>query len=473
MLLWGQRLWWVYLSLTLGFFLLIALVWLVAGVSGLEAIAPVPHGSSRIINWATCAISWLLIGLPLAATRVPSFARRHGLFLAIFVLLAFSYLGQIREPHRVGDDPAHYGDFRAYFLAATEMSRDQPITQGRWRRYLYPPLLATLLGPLVPWGFSHAAQIFHLLNYAAVLLLCILLYLALPRYGFSRELAALAVLGAMVVNVPVSQTLIYRQVNLHVANLILLSLLWAGRFDVWSALALTVAIHLKIYPVVLVLPFVSTKAWRWCGTFALANLAIIAMTSMLNSPRYYMGFLTAIGELRETSLQNASVDVWVYQTLRQLHVSTHHLTGWLALAIRFMWAIILFMLWRRSKSCDELLQGYAGLPLLMLVVSPSLWSHHFVLLLLPVLVIGSRLREGWESWAFGVAYAWIVLSPTYQVYPLSSLRLLGLGLLTILMWVQVTRLADAEPVWFGRLKARLTAWMGSDPLRSSSERTPL
>jgi Glycosyltransferase family 87 len=199
-------------------------------------------------------------------SQFPKFVRRHAAFLLVFVLIGFSYLNIVREPHAAG-----YGDFRPPFLAAVDMSLDQPIAQKLGRLYLYPPLLATLLSPLVPLGIHRVDLIFQVLNYIAVLLLMILLYLALQRYCFSKELAALARFGSMVANVPVSRMLHFHQINLHAANLILLSLLLFGKHNFWSACSLSLAIHLKVYPLVLVLPFLYQKEWRWCAWFAVAR----------------------------------------------------------------------------------------------------------------------------------------------------------------------------------------------------------
>jgi uncharacterized membrane protein len=151
---------------------------------------------------------------------------------------------------------------------------------------LYPPLLATLLSPFVSLGIYRLNLIFQVLNYLAVLLLMILLYLTLQHYRFSNGLAALALLGIMVANVPVSRTLHNHQINLHVANLILLSLLLFGKHNFWSACSLSLAIHLKVYPLVLVLPFFYQKEWRWCTWFVASQGIIIVATSVLNSPYY-------------------------------------------------------------------------------------------------------------------------------------------------------------------------------------------
>ena len=466
---WGRRFLWGYLALTLGFVLALGIVLCCYGAADFEAIQARPYGSSRPINWAAFGISWLLIGVPLWLSQAPRFARRHAAFHVVFILIGFAYLNLVREPHKVGDDPTTYGDFGAYFLAAVDMSQGQPIAQDRWRQYLYPPLLATLLAPMVPLGMDRAAQLFHLLNYGALLLLLILLYLTLQRFRFSTELAAIALLGMLVANVPLSQTLYYRQINLHVANLVLLSILLFGTHNFGSAFALSLAIHLKVYPLVLVLPFLYGKEWRWCLWFVTAHLLIVGATSALNSPRYYVECFRQLSRLSETSLQNASVDSLLYHTLRLLQLPPRPWGSIIAHGVRLVWAVGILTVWgqllhrdlfEETGSWGVVLNSYVILPVMMLAVSPSIWSHHFVFLMLPMLVWISVLREAWEFWLYGFAYAFMFLFPTYAIYPVSYVRLLALLLFSFLFYAAARRPADAKPEWFGRLNGRLARTIG-------------
>jgi hypothetical protein len=312
--------------------------------------------------------------------------------------------------------------------------------------------------------------VFQVLNYVAVLLLMILLYLALQRYRFSKELAALALLGIMAANVPVARTLINHQVNLHVANLILLSLLLFGKHHVWSACSLSLAIHLKVYPLVLVLPFLYQKEWRWCAGFVASQGIIIVATSVLNSPRYYVEFLSQVSAMTEIAPSNVSVDSFLYNALRLFglrpwageKITAHALRLLLAIGILKPW----YQLAQRGLFAEApggtrvILNSYVLLPVLMLAVSPSIWTHHFVLLMLTMLVLASILRAPWEFWLFGYTYVFIFLIPIYDIYLVSYLRLLGLILLIVLINGAATRPTEAAPEWFRRLNQQLAPALG-------------
>src|SRR5262245_41273056 len=299
----GRRFLWVYLTLTLGFALVLGVLLLRYGAAAFHVIRRPTSSSTAGMDFVIFSVSWLFIGLLTCLSQFPEFARRHIAFLMVFVLIGFSYLNRVREPHTAG-----FGDFVAYYQAAVDMRLGRPIAQAPGTQYLYPPLLATLLSALIPLGMSRLHLVFQVLNYGAVLLLMILLYLALQRYRFSEELAALAVLGLMVANVPVGRTLIRHQVDLHMVNLILLSLLLFGEHPLWSACSLSLAIQLKVYPLVLVLPFLYQKEWRWCAWFVASQGIIIVATSVLNSPRYYVEFLSQVNALTEIAPSNVSVN---------------------------------------------------------------------------------------------------------------------------------------------------------------------
>jgi Glycosyltransferase family 87 len=456
----GRRLLWIYLILTLCFALVFVVLLLSYGSAVFQVIRRPTSSSTAGMDFVVFSVSWLFIGFLTSLSQFPKFARRHAAFLLVFVLMGFSYLNIVREPHTAG-----LGDFKPYFLAAVDMSLDRPIAQKPGRLYLYPPLLATLLSPFVSMGIYRLNLIFQMLNYLAVLLLMILLYLALQHYRFSKELAALALLGIMVANVPVSRTLIHHNVNLHVANLILLSLLLFGKHNFWSACSLSLAIHLKVYPLVLVLPFLYQKQWHWCTWFVASQGLIIVATSVFNSPRYYLEFLSQVSTITEIVPSNVSIDSFLYNTLRLFElrpwtgekITAHALRLLLAIGVLKPW----YQLAHRGLFVEApgdkrvILNSYVLLPVLMLVVSPSIWTHHFVLLMLTMLVLPSILRAAWEFWLFVYSYAFIFLIPIYDIYFVSYLCLLGLILLIVLLNGAAKRRTDAAPEWFRRLNQQL------------------
>jgi hypothetical protein len=467
----------------------ILLVWLLASVALGACIAGlVLGGGSRALlrimgqgdgtphayRLAIFAIAWLWVTCLLMLSQWPAFVRRHLPFLAVLLLLGFEYLSQVREPHAAGS-----GDFPVYYQAAVSVSRGEPI-QGRaeaqrapgeelepGQLYIYPPLLATTLAPLTFLSEDALAGVFRLLNYLGVVLLIVLLYRLLPRYGYSREMAALCILGLLIVNVPLSRTLIYHQVNVLVLDLMLLSLWAFPRKDFASALCLSLAIHLKVYPVLLVIPFLAARQWRWLGWFVVSHLLIVGATSLLTDPRYYVDFAGQIRSLSETGLRNTSVSVFVFNTFRILGLDQPGLERVLSIAGRLgllaaLAAASAGLVRRRAfvrENSDSglILAGYALLPFFMLVVSPSVWEHHYVLLLLSMPAIATLLRTAGEAWSFLLAYALIFVLPVVELYPYSYLPLVAVVWLTVLLWRLAFQNGRPAAEWFaGGLSGRFT-----------------
>ena len=129
-------------------------------------------------------------------------------------------------------------------------------------------------------GFPTAA--FLTVNVAALLLLFVLLVRLLQRFNFSAPLAALTTLLALTANVAVLRTMHYGQINIVVLDLILATLLLYPRRPILSAVALALAMHLKVSPALLVLPFLLTRDWKWLASFALTTLIVVALTSLAN-----------------------------------------------------------------------------------------------------------------------------------------------------------------------------------------------
>ena len=295
----GRRLLLGYLGLSFVGAVVLGVAYVVVGRRGVAALGT---GQGSTIDFATFLISWLIMGGLLVVYQQPRLLPPHLLFVGAFLFVAYGYLNMLREPHEV-----RYGDFTAYFIAATQIQAGQPLEtviapEGPYYPYLYPPLLATLLAPVSSIGIDRLVQLFDLLNYAAVLLFTLLLYVALRQYRFTRQTAAIVAFLALIVNVAIMRTLIYRQINIVTADLILFSLTTYRSSKLLSAAALGVAVQLKVAPVLLVLVFVYLRDWAWVGWFVASQLLIVGATSLATSPNYYVHFVSQLMGLHETAV---------------------------------------------------------------------------------------------------------------------------------------------------------------------------
>jgi hypothetical protein len=338
--------------------------------------------------------------------------------------------------------------------AAFDLAEGRPLHE----RYIYPPLLAAACELLVPLGRGGMRVALWIANVLAVAAFPGLLALALARYGFGRRVATLLALAFVAINVPVLRTLVYGQVNLHVANLILLALLLQPRLPAGSALALALAVQLKTSPIVLVLPFVTGRSWRWLAAFAAWMAAVAGAIYAAHGAQPFLDFVhnaRGVYQWSDLSFRENSIDSLLRSTsallggpfafLETAVVRQLVTAAVLLLALAVAGAAIgrgAFVPGRGAVS--DVLNGWPALSLLMLLASPLVWEHHPVFVALPFLVITRRLQAPWEWALWSLAYGIVYLLPTFDFYPWSFGRLAGLLTLLALLYRTSGRREDGE-----------------------------
>jgi Glycosyltransferase family 87 len=417
-------------------------------------------------------LSWALLGFILFfAGRKPWTAERAAYWLAL-VVLGGLYLNVLRERET-------FGDFYDYVVAAGQLKTGQPFHP----RYLYPPLLATLLSPFVGLGDEFILLLCLTLNWVAVLLAFVLIRRCLLRYGFVSFGATLLAFSALAVNVAVLRTFFYVQTNLHVTNLMLISLLcypaplWA------SALALALAAHIKTSPLALVLPFVLNRDYRWIGWFALFMLAIIGLTSAHNGLHRYFEYLDNVAHIYRAngiSFRENSIDSLVRITYWELGLNIDDartpIVVLRALLTLLSLALCGFAMRKRTFSggpSGNLARALDAFPVLMLFlmsVSPLVWEHHPVIIVLSLLVMLKQLDNQADVVLWLGAWFLCFFVPTFDVYPFSFRITLGVFFAYWLL-LRVVRRDTRYGRYFARANAALARFGGVPSATTHSERS--
>lgn len=421
------------------------------GAGGVELLVAGPVSDPRVA--ALCwSAAWLLLGAALALVAAGRVRRDNAVAAGSFFLLAFAYVGALRER-------PEFGDVDDYIRAAQQLAAGEPFHP----RYFYPPLWATCLQPLVPLGPDAMFVACHAANLLSLLLFFHLLRRALARFGYPPGAAALCTLAAFAANTPALRTLFYVQVNFHLANLVLGSLLLARRHAALSALAMALAVHLKISPALLALPFVTARRWRWTAAFAASLGGVALLTSLANDVDYYrISFenVLRVLERRRHQYSDTSLDSLVLNAYR-VHgldaASAVWVIAGLKLAVLAAGVVaaarsVRSRAFSRDGDDDPVLEGYVALAFPMLLLSPLLWGHHLVLTVLPMLVLARRLATAGEALAFAACWAAFYWLPVVDAWPLSYLKLLGLAVAFALVLRAARRPAGAPPAWIARLE---------------------
>ncbi len=442
-----------------------------------EFMNPGPLSDLRVTLLCVGA-AWLLLGIVLFVLGRKPWTPDRAVYWLAFVVLAGLYTNVVRERE-------HFGDFFDYVGAANQLIRGEPLHA----RYLYPPLLATLLAPLVKYGDSAIFLACIAANLISVLMLFDLLRRCLGRYGFSSIAAIVLSFAALAANVAMLRTLFYVQTNLHVTNLMLLSLLCYPQQRWASALSLALGAHIKTSPLALVLPFVLNRDWKWLAWFALFLFGFVGFTSYLNGFHRYGEWLDNVSNIYRAnglSLRESSLDSLVRVTLFFLHEPLE-LSHKPVLVMRvLLFVLSMWLCWaaiRRgtfsgmsvgagtvAKSEARVLDSYPILLLFLTSVSPLVWEHHPVVFVLGMLVLLKPLDREGDAILWLLAWFLCFLVPTFDLYPWSFRIALGVGFAYWLL-VRLVRRKAGPGRYFTQANAML-ARLGVSPHSERSSAPP-
>jgi hypothetical protein len=386
---------------------------------------------------ASVALTWLLTGLLLWLIFTGRITKTTSLTWAGFFIIAFLYINILRERVR-------YGDIDYYTQAAFALIRNQPLPDT----YFYPPLWATLLSFLTPLGENGILLTCWIANVLSLLLFYFLLHRTLEFYQFRPYAAALIAALFILVNMPVIRTFMYVQVNFHVMNFILLSILFYKDRPFLSALVLALAIHFKAAPVVLVLAFLLEFNWKWLVWFGVNMVLIAAFPVAIYGISPYSDFINNflfLNAPRGLSLHDSSFDSAIGMSLSYFRAdfALVRLLVLLAKGITAMITIFLCIRLRGFFSNHEgkgrLFNSIIPLFVAMTLLSPLVWEHHGMFLTLPFLLLLKKLESPAEWTLYGTVYLLVFLTPTFDYFPWSYGRLLGILILLALLWISRDR----------------------------------
>ncbi len=421
------------------------------GLEGFDYFIQDSPYTLQSITLLSVVITWLLAGFLLWQLQGGRIQTGNSWTWAGFYSVAFLYMNVLRERFR-------YGDISYYTDAAHSLYLNQPLPDT----YLYPPLWANLLEFLVPYGDETILVAAWLMNLASLFLFYFLMHLTLERYNFSKRLAALVTTAFMLVNMPLLRSLFYVQVNLHLINLVLLSLLWFTSRAYLSALAMAAAIHLKSSPVVVVPAFLLARRWKWTSLLAVNLVLLASLTLLMHGPEPFLDFIRNFSNLnapRILSYHDSSFDSVLGTTLSFFKVDFPVVQIVVVLAKLMTAAAVLILMIRsirhkpfyrvQEDQSDLLFNAIPSLFILMVIASPLVWEHHGIMLSLPFLVMLKRLQNPAQWIWFSTAYFLQFLLPTFDFYPWSYARFAAPLILLGLMWTTMDH--PEEAAWFTRI----------------------
>jgi len=434
--------WFVIILLVL---LTIISVYYFGGIEALQKIIDSGPHTNLLVTLLSLTIFWMIAGGLLILIYYQRINSGNILAFVCFIIISFLYLNILRER-------SDFGDIDDYINAAKNLFNRETFHL----RYFYPPFLATILQPFVISGDKTIFGVYWVINFISLLLFYYLLRKMLMHYNFSSNLSTIITFCFMVVNVPILRTMLYAQPNLHVINLIFVCLLFYERSKIISALALAIAVHLKISPVIFVLLFLFEKDFKWFIWFSLITLSIALFTIIIYGFSPYHDFLLNLRYIyqanglayRDTSIDSFFRAVFSFLDIHNSIMFYSILITKIVLTIVVAW--IGYRVIENNNFFETESKGkivYNGAPIvfvLMMLLSPLVWEHHAVFVSFTYLILLKKIESNSEWFIFGFAYFIEFLLPTFDFFPWSYGRLVSPLIILYLIYRLSCRSTDSD-----------------------------
>ncbi len=330
--------------------------------------------------------------------------------------------------------------------------------------YLYPPLPAQFLGffyqvvhqsALLPPELSDRAwdivfYFYQCIQFFQLTLAYFLTYLLAQIMGLKSFQSLGLVSGLFLFNFPLVRTLEFSQVNLWILNCCLLAVILLQRFPFLSGLAIALGGHIKLYPLILLLPWGITQKFRAISGALLSFLTILIIQTQWGSNwtlwQQFLGYFKNVE--KPSNYRNNSIWSLVFNSFKIPKVLFH--LSWesavpIVVAVLNIAILIWFIariinrekiyakfsttiplshkeLWNSSyRLCGHSVDTIA----FSLLISPSVWEHHYVLAIPITLwaVVTCRTEHPLRTWIGVLLVFWL---PSFEIFPISYHRLLGL-----------------------------------------------
>jgi hypothetical protein len=371
--------------------------------------------------------------------------------LAIVILAAGLYFAG-----KSGSNPVAYrNDFNVFYHAAREVlaGRDPYLSSlGDWTPYLYPPLLAVALVPLALLPLPVAAYVWFLINAVSTIAAALISARLVRDDGrlsqSTREgkvaaggqggyvVPLVAALSLLVVARFVLDNFRLGQVNPLVAALAAAHVyLYSRDKKVASALALSIAVSIKLTPIFLIAYHVARGRWKFTAATLATCVALTALSFVplgSRAPEAFQVFVNRtikneqgydLADAGNQSLRGALARLTAASngTLEQAATDlSRRPFDTLTLMITFLLFAVAMIAasWARTE-----LLAAAPFVCCFVLLSPLSWKAHFVILILPIAcLVAEAVRARGRRRATLIA----VLAVIFVLFNLTSPHVIGL-----------------------------------------------
>jgi hypothetical protein len=325
-------------------------------------------------------------------------------------------------------------DFEAYWTGARRLVNGERLydpavsVAGGFAIYLYPPPFALAVAPLLLLPEAVARVV-----WVVAMALCLPLGTALMPVRRNVRWAVVC-LGAL--SWPFLYSVKLGQVGPLLFLLFAAAWRWRDRPTPFGV-SIAAGALVKVQPAILVLWAAATGRWRAAGVVVAVAAAAAAIVTVFTGLGVWADYIALLGRVSSavTTPHNCSPGAALYQA--GLSETAAGIGQWASMALT---AAALLLIWRRGRS--EV--GLMGAVVASQLLTPLLWDHYALLLLLPV----AWLMERGRTWAAVIPpLGWIALYDTGGNWPATaSIPLTFFAVLAALLFEAYREREVAGPV---------------------------
>lgn len=333
----------------------------------------------------------------------PARLARAALPIVAIILLVFPLVATLA----LAGDTLGY-DFLAYHAAAARVLQGQPLydlsfeSAGGFGLFYYPPLFAPLILPLGLLPETAAVWAWIALLVASFVAGLIVLPVSRPVRWWVALVGGVGLLFAYSVKLGQVGPILF----------LLFAVGWRW-LDSPVRVGLTAAIGtaIKLQPAIVFLWALATRRWVVLGVGAVTIAVLAALATLAAGPGAWSDFLKLLGQVADpiTTPKNATPGAVAYQMGVSVEIAAA--LQWLVTAA----VLIAILVAARTATAEA---SYLVAVIASQLISPVLWDHYAMLLLLPVAYLSARGQ--WWALAIPVVTALPLLGVgPAVVYPLA------------------------------------------------------
>jgi len=324
-------------------------------------------------------------------------------FFVCYAILIFFYKGIFQA--RAGRKP----DFDPYYVAAkclelkqnpyniqtlleTSIKLNAQKRMNEINKCVYPPFYMQLLKPFLLFDINTARIIWSILaNLLFLIVIFLVLYNTLARKQIENTIIFFAIILFMR---PLYITIALGQVNLFILCLLFLCFYnFQKNNSFWFAVSLAAAILIKIFPVIILLFLLLVNKKKMLFYSITVLFLLVVISAYFNFVEYKIYFFEVLPQFAQGAANQYNISFWnLLEKFNYVHAQIYTLIFQSIIVLFFILISVLSLYKNKLKNKNAILENLFALAILaVLLIQRTLWEHHLLVCVLPILIFLNSL----------------------------------------------------------------------------------